>query len=79
MTRTEKIKKLSNAIKTWRGSWDNVTGKWVRPSQESAKERVAHWLYQLGLDVQAELSRIEKFPTHVEFHAWLKELEKPCK
>lgn len=71
MTRIEKKKKLANAIKDWRGSWDNVTGKWVRPPQHKESARVILCLQRLNLDVVAELNRIEKFATHDEFHAWL--------
>ena len=54
MTRTERIKKLANAVKAYRGACHVVTlggdaaAKWIRAPQPDRRFEVVKWLNRLG-------------------------------
>lgn len=83
MTRAEKIKKLANAIKEYRGSYrkeptkDNPDAvKWIRGPKPHEIIRVKLWLSKLRVNVTPELiSRIDGFKSKDEFFSFLQELE----
>lgn len=76
MTRTEKVKKLANAIREYRGASstpadaDNVL--WKYPPKPSAVTRVKAWLERLKLDIADSMKRIDGFKSFGEFEAWLR-------
>lgn len=85
MTRSERINKLGNAIKIYRGIYNPESGKWIRPPRPQERENVIKWLRTLcrfehvyGVDealVQQHLKRIEGFKTRTEYADWVKKLE----
>lgn len=76
MTRAEKIKKLANAIKEYRGSTDGVGGPWIRHPKPSALSRVISWLQKLGVEPTSDvIHRIDKFATPKDFYGFLEEVE----
>lgn len=72
MTRLQKINKLSNAIKVYRGAYHPETGKWIRPPQHLRQDRVRAWLEQLGLNVRESMDRIDEFRNMGEFEKWIR-------
>lgn len=75
MTRTERIRKLANAIKDYRGSYNKNTGAWIRPPDHMALARVTCWLKRLDRNIPVDLDRIDKFVSHSDMVKFLKELE----
>lgn len=77
MNRAQKIHKLSNAIREFRGLGKSQDGKiteWTFPPRPSALPRVKAWLLRLRLDVPESLEKIASFKTIVEFRAWIEKL-----
>jgi hypothetical protein len=74
MTRNEKIRKLSNAVKDYLGLYRETTGEWMYPPKSSAILRVKVWLERLKIPVESGLERIHNLRNIKEFHAWLKTL-----
>lgn len=74
MTRTDKIRKLSVAIKDYRGIYNSNSGKWIRGPMESALPRVRAWLERLNMDVPAALVKIDGFETVDDMSLFLMEL-----
>ena len=77
MTRTERINKLANAIKAYRGSYNPETKKWIRPPQPDKRANVIKWLHSLAHHpnvITAELNIIDGFKNHDEFRNWIKKL-----
>lgn len=72
MSRTEKLSKLANAVRDYRGATNNA--QWQRPPKHAEIERVKRWLRRLDLDVDACLTRINNFTTCDEFDRWMKSL-----
>lgn len=72
MTRYEKLHKLSNAIKEYRGKKNEATGKWIDQPKPSARKRVERWLAELGMNPASEIQRIDGFKTYAEFFTWIK-------
>jgi hypothetical protein len=74
MTREERKQKLANAIKTYRGSYDEKTGKWIRPPQISKRRHIVNWLTRLGRSreqMNADAVAIDAFKNHDEFSKWM--------
>ena len=81
MTRTEKINKLSNAIKDYRGVFEAQTGKWIRPPQVHKRSAITKWLLALRRSTLSEKSAreqvcadakaIDGFRTYEEFNHWI--------
>ena len=74
MTRTQKIQKLANAVKEYRGSYNQTTRKWLRPPNPEAAHRAAAWLQRLNLPVGPTMERINDFTHVTQFHAWIQSL-----
>lgn len=73
MNRSQKIHKLSNAVKDWRGLRDVGRGRWIKPPQPHALQRVINWCQRLGLGPYA-VEKIQSFQSVDDFNAWLKTL-----
>lgn len=71
MSRNDKLHKLGNAVREWRGRYDARKKRWLVPPKESARERVIRWLTDLGLDVLPSLAFLAKVKTEREFNAWI--------
>lgn len=74
MTRTERKHKLANAIKDFRGSYHESSGKWIRSPKHSALPRVCKWLQELDQDIPVCLDRIVKFTALSDLHKFLDEI-----
>lgn len=74
MSRAEKIQKLGNAIRSYRGLKSLSTGKWSVPPKTGARLGVAKWLAALGLDVPSSMEKIDGFKTVSEFNSWISSL-----
>lgn len=74
MTRTEKITKLSGAIRGYRGSFNPQTGKWIKPPSRNHGLRVITWLERLKLDLKTSMEAINGFTKLSEMDAWLRAL-----
>jgi hypothetical protein len=74
MTRAEKIGKLARAVKDWRGATDAKTGKWRRPPQPKAVERVLVWITRLNLNPDRTLPFLAGLKSYSEFDQFLRDL-----
>lgn len=78
MTRDEKIRKLANAVRDFRGKYvlksDGTPGKWVRPPQHMEVTRVVTWIKALGLPEEPTLHHIRSMKSWQEFNEWVKTL-----
>jgi hypothetical protein len=75
MTRANKIRKLGNAIREYRGRYHGDSGKWIDPPKPTAYSRILHWLGELKLpDINAALDKIDNFKTFDEMRQWLSAL-----
>ena len=72
MSKNEKLHKLANAIREYRGARNAAHGKWIRPPKPVARRRVERWLGELGLDVAGSMVRIDAFETAGEFQDWVR-------
>ena len=78
MSRAEKIRKLANAVRRWRGLAYN--GEWKHRPQASAALDVIRWLDKLGHPsavIQAEIQLIANFEKVTDFENWIRDLDKP--
>jgi len=75
MTRSQKISKLANAVRAYRGLYRADSKQWIQRPQSSAGERVKTWLERLHLDVTENLKKIDAFGSLPEFRNWLNSLE----
>jgi hypothetical protein len=75
MNRNEKLRKLGNAIREYRGRWNSVTGKWINPPKPEKEERIFHWLTQLNVpEPIPAMADIQEFKTFEEMRAWMNTL-----
>jgi len=74
MTRADKIRKLANAIKDYRGLYRESNGVWIYPPKHSALARVELWIGRLNLPVKATVEAINNFHNVREYHAWIQAL-----
>jgi hypothetical protein len=78
MSKTDKIRKLANAIRRYRGVTstpaDAVKPKWRHAPCRSAEIDCKRWLEELCLDVPKSMTVIESFNNFEEFNTWLKRL-----
>lgn len=79
MTRNEKIRKLANAVKDFRGLYlppmrRHDKPQCIRPKQDGAMSRVCLWLERLNLPVDETLHQIRSFKSYQEFNEWLRTL-----
>lgn len=71
MTRSQKISKLANAVRAYRGMYHWNSKLWIHPPQMTARNRVVKWCERLGLDVSESLNKIDAFKDLPEFWDWL--------
>lgn len=71
MTRAEKIKKLVNAVKDWRGSHG---GRFPIHPKPTARTRVERWVLELKLPFEPTLATLSSFTSFAQFNAWLRTL-----
>lgn len=73
MTRQEKIRKLTNAIRRYRGKHNGRTVgfRWIVPPQPHEVAKVIRWVKELDLPIASSMEAIENFKTFDEFNKWL--------
>lgn len=74
MSRADKLHKLANAIRDYRGAFHADTGVWIRGPKYAAASRVIRWLESLGINTNEGLKAIRDFRTLDEFRAWFRKL-----
>lgn len=74
MTRSEKIQKLGNAIREYRGLYVSTSGQWIHPPKREAATRIVVWLERLRLPVEQSLNEIDNFHSLPEYQNWIKNL-----
>lgn len=74
MTRNEKLRKLGNAVREYRGAYIPDSKKWVTPPKRQALERVKRWLAELKLDVEANVRFIDECQRWDDFRAWISKI-----
>lgn len=79
MTRLDKLKKLSNAVREYRGVTYSPVGskkvEWTHPPRKAELPRVRSWLGRLGVvDVDAAVEKIDGFKSYDEYYDWVKGL-----
>lgn len=81
MTRNDKLRKLANAVRAYRGVTDSQPGAkqihWRHTPQPSRQAAVCRWLDALGLDPRIHLPTINAFSTYEQFDRYLAELGQP--
>lgn len=79
MTRAEKIAKLANAIRAYRGMTKTPAGanevKWHIPPNPDKLEAILTWTGRLGIDQNDALRKIHAFKHYDEFNAWILTLD----
>ena len=75
MTRNQRIAKLANAIREYRGRWNPKTKKWVQPPNPSKKSNIVRWACELGLHAPMVILNADNFATMDEFNRWIKDIE----
>lgn len=79
MSRAEKIRKLANAIREYRGL--NRGGQWIQHPRPHKAHSIVKWLDALGHHpelIRAEMELIQAFKTLEEFNVWMRELANPA-
>ena len=71
MTRPEKVAKLGNAIRDYRGAYHPASKVWIKPPQKHASERVKTCAERLRLDPVKILAQADTFKTYDEMRAWI--------
>lgn len=74
MTRTQKIHKLANAIRAYRGVICTSTKKWKEAPDKGKLKSVQQYAGELSLNVEYATKLVDGFKTFDEFNAWLREL-----
>jgi len=74
MSRAEKLSKLRNAIRSYRGLKSTTSGKWQRPPNPGAKLAIKKWLVALEMPVEETLNKIDSFKLVSEFNSWISSL-----
>jgi len=75
MSRTDKLRKLSNAIRDYRGAYHQDTGIWIRRPKPMELGRVQLWLERLGINTTEGMVAIDGFKTLDEFRVWFRSIE----
>ncbi len=73
MSRLEKIKKLANAIRRYRGAYHPESKKWIRAPKPKEAIHVTRWLKNLGVGTEL-MAKINGFKTQDEMRVWILEL-----
>jgi len=79
MTKSQKVHKLANAIREFRGVYNASLGNpavngWIRPPNPTAEGRVRACLERLDLNPSESVERIMRFKTFDEMNEWLSKL-----
>ena len=74
MTREQKKNKLGNAVREYRGSYDEKSGEWHRLPKKGAEKRIIRWLEALGLEVDVNLDLIDGFEHYNQFLKWMRSI-----
>ena len=84
MTRNERIQKLANAIRAYRGSYNPATGIWSSQPQPARREAILQHLRELrrrslpnlvaNEQVPKDMAAIDGFKTYDEFRNWITKL-----
>jgi len=74
MSRAEKLSKLRNAIRSYRGLKNTTNGKWMTPPCPGARLSVKKWLDELGMPLEETINKIDSFKLVSEFNTWLSSL-----
>ena len=79
MNLNEKIRKLANAVKAYRGISDHrpdSSGKihWRTTPKPASQPQVVKWIEKLGLDPEKTMDQVHGFKNLQEFDEWLKAL-----
>jgi len=78
MTRNERLNKLGNAIKRFRGLYDTTTQKWKQAPDKNEIPNVVKWLVSLNLNnPKGLLKEICEFKTVAEFQKFMKQIGEP--
>jgi hypothetical protein len=78
MTRSEKVNKLGNAIRRFRGLFDSSGKKWIHPPDKNEIPRVVRWLVSLKVNnPRALLKEICEFKSVEEFQKFMKQIGEP--
>jgi hypothetical protein len=78
MTRTERIRKLANAVKEYRGVFHANSRKWIRAPKPSKRTDIIRWLRALGVtDLQPHLASVDGFKSYAEFESWIRSFSQP--
>jgi hypothetical protein len=75
VTRNERINKLGNAIKRYRGRCimrDGEIQKWVTAPQSKSAKDVRRWAAILKLDPDATIRTVDGFKSFDEMRAWIR-------
>jgi hypothetical protein len=75
MSRNERIKKLANAIREYRGRWHPQRKKWVETPNPARRAGVIRWAGELGLSQEMVLLNADGFQTMDEFDRWIRDIE----
>lgn len=82
LSRNERLAKLGNAIREWRGVTQQTPRgvKWKRAPKRQKVERILVWLASLGVpEPILALDDIASFKTFDEMQAWLRKLDAETK
>ena len=75
MSRNQKLKKLGNAIREYRGTYDPYTGKWRRPPKPEKAAGILSWLEKLGIkEPIPALADIQEFKSFDQMRDWMKQI-----
>jgi len=81
MSKSEKIRKLANAIKEFRGVTSSPVGAikpdWIRTPKPHKLTRICELLRSLGFDQEKEKKAVQKiigFKSYDEYNSWIKKL-----
>jgi hypothetical protein len=81
MTRTERLRKLRNAVIAYRGITNQMPGsmkvKWLIPPNPHKRKNIVTWLTHLGCthsEIEAHAVLIDGFQTRAAFDNWMRKL-----
>lgn len=82
MSRSEKLRKLGNAIRAYRGATSTQPGdpnpKWIRSPQPHLEKHISALLLGIGFNhdqIVEAINKIDNFKTIPEFEKWMKGLD----
>lgn len=74
MTKSEKLRKLGNAVRDYRGMCSSDYTVWKQRPKTSALARVTQWLVALKMDVPTSIAYIDNCQTWEQFRGWIGKL-----